>query len=160
MGEILQLNIPRKTADVVSTPRQFIIINSCRSAKDSSLTVVFSIAGYPRVIPEPEVTRRLAKHRYSQLRIAPNPQIIHPKITRGFYPPISEENHHSVDFSAKRGSSSAKHPPSNLSERHFVDYIPSTEKKSKSNTTVYYLLLKKRQETVEEIKLTGKGLNA
>ncbi|GFT73877.1 uncharacterized protein TNCV_1353341 [Trichonephila clavipes] len=24
--------------------------------------------GYPRVIPEPEVTRRLAKHRYSQLR--------------------------------------------------------------------------------------------
>ncbi|GFV22594.1 hypothetical protein TNCV_2077861 [Trichonephila clavipes] len=44
-----------------------------------SLTVVFSIAGYPRVIPEPEVTRRLAKHRYSQLRIAPNPRIIHPK---------------------------------------------------------------------------------
>ncbi|GFU56370.1 hypothetical protein TNCV_3854441 [Trichonephila clavipes] len=50
------------------------------------------IAGYPRVIPEPEVTRRLAKHRYSQLRIAPNPRIIHPKITRGLYPPISEGN--------------------------------------------------------------------
>ncbi|GFV04738.1 hypothetical protein TNCV_811371, partial [Trichonephila clavipes] len=43
------------------------------------LTVVFSIAGYPRVIPEPEVTRRLAKHHYSQLRIEPNPRIIHPK---------------------------------------------------------------------------------
>ncbi|GFV13935.1 hypothetical protein TNCV_524121 [Trichonephila clavipes] len=50
------------------------------------------LAGYPRVIPETEVTRRLAKHRYSPLRIAPNPRIIHPKITRGFYSPISEGN--------------------------------------------------------------------
>ncbi|GFS50150.1 RNase H domain-containing protein [Trichonephila clavipes] len=56
-----------------------------------AITVVFSIAGYPRVIPEPEVTRRLAKHRYSQLRIEPNPRIIHPKVARGFYSPISEE---------------------------------------------------------------------
>ncbi|GFV36148.1 hypothetical protein TNCV_1974841 [Trichonephila clavipes] len=50
------------------------------------LTVVFSIASYPRVIPEPEVTRRLAKHRYSRLRIAPNPRIIHPNVTRGTRP--------------------------------------------------------------------------
>ncbi|GFX52151.1 hypothetical protein TNCV_548101 [Trichonephila clavipes] len=53
--------------------------------RDIRLMGVFSIAGYPRVIPEPEVTRRLAKHRYSQLRIAPNPRIIHPKITRGYF---------------------------------------------------------------------------
>ncbi|GFW99504.1 putative transposable element [Trichonephila clavipes] len=39
---------------------------------DTFVTVVFSIAGYPRVIPEPQVTRRFAKHRYSQLRITPN----------------------------------------------------------------------------------------
>ncbi|XP_035214082.1 piggyBac transposable element-derived protein 4-like [Stegodyphus dumicola] len=40
------------------------------------------------------------------------------------------EKYHSVEFSAKKGRPSADHPPSRLSERHFVDYIPPTEKKS------------------------------
>ncbi|GFT91902.1 hypothetical protein TNCV_1875731 [Trichonephila clavipes] len=44
------------------------------------------------IIPEPEVTRRLAKHRYSQLRIAPNSRIIHPKGNPRIYSPISEGN--------------------------------------------------------------------
>ncbi|GFW43094.1 hypothetical protein TNCV_1474891 [Trichonephila clavipes] len=65
-------------------------IKSSKSWSKKSSVALSNSAGYPRVIPETEVTRRLAKHRYSQLRIAPNPRIIHPKITRGFYSPISE----------------------------------------------------------------------
>ncbi|GFX89550.1 hypothetical protein TNCV_72431 [Trichonephila clavipes] len=34
------------------------------------------------------------------------------------------EKYHSVELSAKRGCPSAKHSPSRLSERHFLDYIP------------------------------------
>ncbi|GFV91888.1 HTH_38 domain-containing protein [Trichonephila clavipes] len=35
-----------------------------------------------------------------------------------------------MEFSVKRGRSSAEHPPSCLSERHFVYHIPQTEKKT------------------------------
>ncbi|GFY34751.1 hypothetical protein TNCV_844501 [Trichonephila clavipes] len=40
------------------------------------------------------------------------------------------EKHHSVEFSAKRGRLSAEQPPSSMSEKHFVYYIPPTEKKT------------------------------
>ncbi|GFY10802.1 hypothetical protein TNCV_1123242 [Trichonephila clavipes] len=40
------------------------------------------------------------------------------------------EKYNSVELSEKRGCPSAEYPPSCLSERHFVDYIPPTEKKT------------------------------
>ncbi|GFW92991.1 hypothetical protein TNCV_4209271 [Trichonephila clavipes] len=40
------------------------------------------------------------------------------------------EKYQSVEFSVKRGRSSAEHPPSRLSDRHFVVYISSAEKKT------------------------------
>ncbi|GFW07630.1 putative nuclease HARBI1 [Trichonephila clavipes] len=103
-AEIHVNNIPRDYQCPITTSltsRERITLGSEYHRKaffSRSPTVVFSIAGYPRVIPEPEVTRRLAKHRYSQLRIAPNPRIIHPKVTRGFYSPISEDELDEDDF--------------------------------------------------------------
>ncbi|GFW31303.1 hypothetical protein TNCV_2578841 [Trichonephila clavipes] len=35
-----------------------------------------------------------------------------------------------MEISAERGRPSAEHPPSGLSERHFVEFIPPTKKKT------------------------------
>ncbi|GFW97802.1 hypothetical protein TNCV_1425651 [Trichonephila clavipes] len=78
----LRPTVQKRLMEVKSVVPQCPSVRKCEV--NISLTVVFSIADYPRVIPEPEVTRRLAKHRYSQLRIEPNPRIIHPKLQHAF----------------------------------------------------------------------------
>ncbi|GFU29197.1 hypothetical protein TNCV_278111 [Trichonephila clavipes] len=40
------------------------------------------------------------------------------------------EKYQLVESSVKKGRTSTEHLPSRLCERHFVDYIPSTEKKT------------------------------
>ncbi|GFX29307.1 hypothetical protein TNCV_3218411 [Trichonephila clavipes] len=59
------------------------------------------------------------------------------------------ENYHSAEFSAKRGRPSAEHSLSSLSKRHFVDYIPPTEKKT---NPVYFFMLKERDSKRKKVR--------